>query len=267
MDWNTSALIDPPTLPMMATIYGGPKAGKTELEAAFPGLILMAWEHPGPTLEGRKDVKLTPIIKSFEDGIGFMKWLYKNPGDFRTLGIDTVTKMNKVFETEIIAKYPKDSKGTPASGMGDAASGYGKAYGILSEMHGKIVQACEALRRDKGFNIVFVAHADVHKFTPPDGETYNYYSLDMHEDSEAHYINNSDIIGFLDQKTMTRDGEDGKVKVASTDQRILRVKSSAAYVSGNRYGITDDLVVVKGMNPLAQYLRAERPKDKKEGTF
>jgi len=88
MDWNNIMLMDPPTLPMMATIYGGPKVGKTELEASFPGLIVMAWEHPGPTLEGRKDIKLTPIIKSFEDGLGFLRFLYQNPGDFKTLGID-----------------------------------------------------------------------------------------------------------------------------------------------------------------------------------
>lgn len=267
MDWNTAALITPPSLPMMATIYGGPKVGKTELEASFPELIIMAWEHPGPTISGRADIVMTPIIKSFDDGIGFLRWLYANPGNFKTLGIDTITRMSKVFETEIIAKNPADSKGTPATSMGDAAKGYGKSYAILTEMHSKIVQACEALRRDKGMNIVFVAHSDIHKFSPPDGETYNFFSLDMHEDSEAHYVNNSDVIGYLDQKTMVREGEDGRTKVASTDQRILRVKSSAAYVSGNRYGITEDLIVEKGVNPLAKYLTADRASAKigKEG--
>jgi len=283
MDWNTASLITPPSLPMMATIYGGPKVGKTELEATFPGLIIMAWEHPGPTISGRKDIKITPIItgeeiierdgrkvkviNALEHGLGFLRWLYLNPGEFKTLGIDTITRMSKVFETEIIAKNPSDSKGTPATSMGDAAKGYGKSYAILTEMHSKIVQACEALRRDKGFNIVFVAHADIHKFSPPDGETYNFFSLDMHEDSEAHYVNNSDVIGYLDQKTMVREGEDGRTKVASTDQRILRVKSSAAYVSGNRYGITEDLIVEKGVNPLAKYLIADRATGSREGTF
>ena len=259
MDWNTAALITPPSLPMMATIYGGPKVGKTELEATFPGLIIMAWESPGPTLEGRKDIVMTPLIKTFEDGMSFLRFLYKEPHDFKTLGIDTITRMSKVFETEIIAGDPKKPKG-----MGDAQGGYGKSYGVLSEVHGKIVQACEALRRDRGMNIVFVAHSDVGKFSPPDGETYNVYELDMHEDSASHYLNNSDIIGFLDQKTFTREGEDGKVKVASTDQRILKVRSSAAHVSGNRYGITEDLIVEKGKNPLEQYLRADRASVKRE---
>jgi hypothetical protein len=259
MDWNMAALITPPTLPMMATIYGGPKTGKSELEGSFLGLVIMAWESPGPTLEGRKDIVMTPLIKTFEDGMGFLRFLYKEPHDFKTLGIDTITRMSKVFETEIIANDPKKPKG-----MGDAQGGYGKSYGVLSEMHGKIVQACEALRRDRGMNIVFVAHSDVGKFSPPDGETYNVYELDMHEDSASHYLNNSDIIGFLDQKTLTREGDDGKVKVASTDQRILKVKSSAAHVSGNRYGITEDLIVEKGKNPLEQYLRADRASVKRE---
>jgi len=262
MDWNTAALITPPSLPMMATIYGSHKVGKTELEATFPGLIIMAFESPGPTIAGRQDITMTPIIKSFEDGMGFLRWLYANPGNFKTLGIDTITRMSKVFETEIIASDPKKPQG-----MGAAHGGYGKAYGILSEMHGKIVQACEALRRDKGMNIVFVAHADIGKFSPPDGETYNVYELDMHEDSASHFLNNSDIIGFLDQKTLVREGDDGKMKVSSTDTRILKVKSSAAFVSGNRYGITEDLIVEKGVNPLAQYLTASRVEDKREGTF
>lgn len=260
MDWNTAALITPPSLPMMATIYGSHKVGKTELEASFssgdvtnPDLIIMAFESPGPTIAGRKDIRITPVINKFEDAMSFLRWLYANPGNFKTLGIDTITRMSKVFETEIIASDPKKPQG-----MGAAHGGYGKAYGILSEMHGKIVQACEALRRDKGFNIVFVAHADIGKFSPPDGETYNVYELDMHEDSASHFLNNSDIIGFLDQKTLTREGDDGRIKVASTDQRILKVKSSAAHVSGNRYGITDDLIVEKGVNPLLKYLNADR---------
>ena len=266
MDWNSVALITPPSLPMMCTIYGGPKVGKTQLEATFPGLIVMAWEHPGPTIEGRTDIKMTPIVQSFEDGMGFLRWLYNNPGNFKTLGIDTITAMDEVFQSEIIAIPLKSGK--KAKGLGDALDGWGAGVKALAEMHSKFMNACVALRRDKGFNIVFVAHAEVGKFTPPDSETYNVYRLDMHEDSECHYVNNSDLIGFIDQKTMTREGEDGKVKVASTDQRILTCKSSAAHVSGNRYGITQDIVLEKGKNPLEQYLKADRVSAKiEEGEF
>jgi len=260
MDWSTAALITPPSLPMMATIYGGPKVGKTELEATFPGLIIMAWEHPGPTISGRTDIVMTPIIQNYEDGLSFLRWLYANPGDFKTLGVDTITKMNKVFEAEII-------KNSDAQGMGDALGGYGKAYTALTEMHRKYLLAFEALRRDKGFNIVFVAHAEVGKFNRPDGEPYNYYKVDMNEKSEVHYLNNSDVIGYLDLKVMIKETKDKKIQAVTSNQRVLKVNTSASHVSGNRYGITEDLIVEKGVNPLAQYLTASRVEDKREGTF
>lgn len=258
MGFDQAMLMEPPKLPLAVTVYGGPKVGKTEFEASFsggnaqdPDMIVMCWEHPGPTLQGRRDLRLTPIMKSFEEGMDFLRWLYKNPGSFRKLAVDTITRMSRVYEAEIVAVKNKD--GTTPKGMGDALGGYGKSFNALSEMHGKFVRACEALRVDHGFEIIWNGHSDVQKFSPPDGESYNFYALDMHEDSAAHYINNSDVIAYIDQKTMVREGEDGKMKVASTDQRILRVKASAAYVSGNRFGIVDDIVFEKGKNPLEQY--------------
>jgi len=254
MDWDNALLQEPPSLPMMSLLYGDAKVGKTELAATWPKPIIMAFENPGPTISGRKDLKITPLIYSFDDAIGFLTFLYKTPNHgFETLIIETITKMNKMFETEIITTDPKKS-----NNMGEAWGGYGKAYGILAEMHGRILKACEALRRDRGMNIVFVGHVDISKFSPPDGEGYNIYKLDMHTDSEKHYVNNSDVIGFISQKTMTRKGEDKKTIVASTDQRILTCKSSAAHVSGNRYGIVDDIVLEKGVNPLLKYLNVNR---------
>jgi len=254
MDWDNALLQEPPSLPMMSLLYGDAKVGKTELAATWPKPIIMAFENPGPTISGRKDLKITPLIYSFDDAIGFLTFLYKTPNHgFETLIIETITKMDKMFQTEVIASDPKK-----ASSIMAVHGGFGKGYGIVAEMHGRILKACEALRRDRGMNIVFVAHVDIGKFSPPDGETYNVYRLDMHEDSEKHYVNNSDIIAFLSQKTMTREGEDGKTKVASTDQRILTCKSSAAHVSGNRYGIVDDIVLEKGVNPLLKYLKSER---------
>lgn len=258
MPFDEASLMEPPKLPLCVTVYGGPKVGKSEFEATFsgmdasnPDMIVMCWEHPGPTLAGRKDLRFTPLIKSFEQGMDFLKWLYVNPGNYKKLAVDTITRMSRVYESEIVAVKNKD--GSQPRGMADAMGGFGKAYVALAAMHEKFVLACEALRQYKGFEIIWNAHSDVQKFSPPDGETYNYYSLDMHEDSAAHYINNSDIIAYLDQRVIATEGDDGKIKVRSTDQRILRVKASAAYVSGNRYGITDDIVFEKGKNPLDKF--------------
>lgn len=256
MEWSFDSLIEPPTLPQKALIYASPKVGKSELMATYPKTVVMAFENPGPTLAGRKDIKITPLIRSLEDALGFLRFLYKEKHDFKTLGIDTITRASRIFESQIVATPNKD--GIYPKGMGDALGGYGKSFNYLSEMHSKIVLACEALNRDRGMYIVWLAHDTVTKFTPPDSESYNYYSLDMHEDSAAHYINNADVIAYLDMKTIRREGEDGKTKVGTTGDRTMRIKQSPAYVSGNRYGITEDFVFKAGENPLLNYLDASR---------
>jgi hypothetical protein len=71
----------------------------------------------------------------------------------------------------------------------------------------------------------------------------------MQKKSVSHYTDNVDLVGYLKLETHTM-GDGERKKAISDGTRILVTYASASNVSKNRYGITNDLVVMAGQNPL-----------------
>ena len=103
-------------------------------------------------------------------------------------------------------------------------------------------------------NIIFVAHADLENMDLPDQEAYSRYSLRLGKKSIAPYTDDSDLVGFLKLNSFVKGGDGEKNKVVSTGQRLLTTYSIASSVSKNRYGITQDLTVEQGVNPLIDFI-------------
>jgi hypothetical protein len=108
---------------------------------------------------------------------------------------------------------------------------------------------CGALNERKNMHIVFVAHADTETVELPDQDPYNRYSLRLGRKSVAPYVDDSDVVGFLKLLTYTQ-GDGERKKAISDGTRVLVTYATAANVSKNRYGITEDLPVQLGKNPL-----------------
>lgn len=258
MAFNPALIGKPKKLPTAITIYGPPKSGKTELFGEFsgksakePDTMLMLWENPGPTVEGREDIQVTPKFSSYEDSMEFLKWLFENPGTIKKLGVDTITAMYIALEAEVV----RESK---VNSIEEIGGGWGKGVAIVKDRIGKLIRAFEALRELRGIQIIYLGHDKIKTFKRPDGESYNFYGMNMNEECYMLFVNNSDIIAYLDQTTVSVEAKDKHVIVKGTNDRILRVRYAPAYISGNRYGIEDDLKYVKGTNPFSPWLSATR---------
>ena len=106
---------------------------------------------------------------------------------------------------------------------------------------------------DKGINVVFIAHADTETIELPDQDAYQRYSLRLGKKSVAPYVDDSDVVGFIKLETFTM-GDGERKKAISDGTRVLVTYATAANVSKNRYGISEDITVKEGENPLAQYI-------------
>lgn len=258
MAFDPALIGKPKSLPMAVTIYGAPKVGKTKLFSEFssknttePDCFLMLWENPGPTLEGRDDILVSQKLTSFEDGMACLKWVFDNPGAIKKLGCDTITAMYNALEAEVV----RENK---VASIEEVGGGWGKGVAIVKDRIGKLIRAFEALREIRGIQIIYLGHDKIKTFKRPDGESYNFYGMNMNEECYMLFVNNSDIIAYLDQTTVNVEAKDKHVIVKGTNDRVLRVRYAPAYISGNRYGIEDDLKYVEGTNPLAPWLSATR---------
>lgn len=244
--------------PLILTICGDAGSGKTSLAATLPKpFIIRTQGEAVPRDIKNSPAGLAPVgskkTKSGDADIwdeaelfDQLMALLKEDHDYKTLIVDSVTGLESLFVQNVIDVQPARQKSMNAAG-----SGFGSAWDTVVAKHGRVKRAAELLRERKGMNVVFIAHVEINRMDPPEGEAYTKYDLQLHKKTAPIYINNVDIVGFLKQETFVMDG--GKAK--TSDDRILSVRMTPSNVAKNRLGIEKDLTVKKGVNPFAEYMK------------
>jgi hypothetical protein len=232
--------------PCVVTITGDAGVGKTRLAATWPKPIFIRAEDGMKSIPKDKRPPAFPALGGVDDLWEQLKWLLREEHDFKTLVIDSVTQLETMFAEYIVAN---DDKG--ATSLATACGGYGAGYRALGAMHGRQRQAAKLLMERKGMHIVFIAHSDIAKIDPPDGDPYSRYELRLHKLSETHYVDNVDMVAYLRLETFLKGSRDDKLKKAVSDgTRIAICHSGPSQVSKNRFGIDEPVTLEKDVNPF-----------------
>lgn len=233
---------------IICTITGDAGLGKTSLAATFPKPIFIRAEDglQAVPLASRPDA--FPVLSSVDDLWDQLTTLIKEDHNYQTLVIDSVTQLDTLFTNYIVENDPKKPKS-----IVQALGGYGAGFQMLSSLHGRVRKAAGILNERKGMNVVFIAHAETETIELPDQDPYTRYNIRMQKKSVSHFIDNSDLVGFLKLETFTQ-GDGDRKKAISDGTRLLVTYATAANISKNRFGITEDIIVTPNTNPLTQYI-------------
>ena len=243
-------ITQPKDRPVIATLCGDAGMGKTSLAATLPNPIFIRVEDGLQSIPEEIRPDAFPKPKTVGDIQEQIKTLIREEHDYKTLAIDSVTALDTMLITEIVASDPKN----PAT-INQALGGYGAGLAALAAKHHEIRKACGILSEKKNMNIVFISHADTETIDLPDTDSYTRYSLRLNKRSVSPYVDESDLVGFLKLETFTRENDNGQAKAMSDGTRVLVTYATAANISKNRYGITEDITVIKGENPLINYIK------------
>lgn len=243
---DLKSLLSRPTAdaPMM-TIFGEGGTGKTTFAATFPAPVFIRAEDGFDVFAGRKAPNAFPVLKSGEDIFDQLDALIEQDHPFKTLVIDSITSLDKKFESDIVRKDPR------AKSINQAMGGYGAGYSAVAELHSKVKDRCDRLREEKGMTIVFIGHVETENMDLPDEPNYSRYSMRIHKKSIGYYTDFVSLVGLLKLQTIV-DQESGKAK--SFGDRILVVDKRASSITKNRYGLVDDIDVPQGSNPLLEMI-------------
>lgn len=225
----------------MLTIFGEGGTGKTSLAATFPAPVFIRAEDGFDVFAGKKAPNAFPVLKNGEDIFEQLDALLEQEHPFKTLVIDSITSLDKKFESDIVRKD------TRAKSINQAMGGYGAGYSAVAELHSKVKDRCDQLREKKGMTIVFLGHVETETMDLPDEPNYSRYSMRIHKKSIGYYTDFVSLVGLLKLQTIV-DQESGKAK--SFGDRVMIVDKRASSITKNRYGIVDDIDVAEGSNPL-----------------
>lgn len=240
--------------PIVATIVGTAGSGKTSLATTFPNPLVVRTQGEAIPRDIPRDQMpdvLPEELVAADNLWTVLKALREDDHEYKTLVIDSCTGLEQLFVADVLAQDPK------ARGINQALGGYGAGPAAVMACHMRVRRMVEALRKERGMHTLFLAHADIARIDPPDSDGYSQYSLRLPGKSMAPYVDNVDLVGFIKQAVIVR-GDEGQKKAITTGDRVLVTYMTPATVAKNRFGITDDIDVKKGENPLAFLVEARR---------
>lgn len=240
----------PADRPVVVTILGDAGMGKTSLAASFPNPIFIRAEDGLQAVPADIRPDALPVLQSVDDLWEQLQALIVEEHDYKTVVIDSVTALERLFIQHVIDSDPKKPKS-----INQANGGYGAGLSAVATLHQRVRKAAGILNERKGMHVVFIAHAETETLELPDQDPYTRYSLRLGKKSVAPYVDDCDVVGFIRLRTFTM-GDGERKKAISDGTRELVCHATASNVSKNRYGITEPLEVSAGSNPLTSFIRS-----------
>jgi predicted ATPase len=252
--------------PPIVTIVGAPGTGKTTLGALFPNPVFVQAEDGSAVFENwEEDAQPTllpalPKENTFETLKAQLREIVTAEHDFKTLVLDANTSMSRMLEAEI-------AKRDGVASIGDASGGFHKGYTELAQWHAEIIYMCSVIRQKKNMAIVFLAHQGIEKVKqrPDDASQYSVYTLDMHKDSAAMYVSQSDAVIYIKHDEFVQGQETNKRGQVTRYGRLVQSGERKLITSGdgmmgyvsakNRYGMDNEIPLPLGTNPITQFIK------------
>lgn len=244
---------------LICTITGDAGVGKTSLAATFPKPIFIRVEDGLSSIPLDQRPDAFPVIESADDLWEQLRALLKSPHGYKTLVVDSVTALERLFTQAVLELDPGYASGKVKS-LNQALGGYGAGSAAVASMHGRLRKAAGLLNIKRGMHVVFIAHADIESLKLPDQDDFQRWSVRLPSKSQAPYVDDVDAVAFVRLHSFLRSESEGDRKRAySNGDREIVCHATAASVSKNRFGITEPLEFVPGKNPFVGLIPSLSP--------
>lgn len=211
--------------PKIVLVFGADGCGKSTFGSQAPNPIFIGAEDGTSNL----DISRFPQPKTWKDVINYLTILKTENHDYKTVVIDSLDWIEPILHKEICQEYGVNS-------IEKAAGGYGKGYLESLNKWGDFIKCCSELR-EKGLNIILIAHAEVVKFSDPMMQTeYDRYQLKLYKKSAALIREFCDAVLFATYEMFTKkDG--GRTRAFGEGVRVVFTERRPGFDAKNRFGL------------------------------
>ncbi len=219
--------------PPRIVVYGPHGVGKTTFAAQSPNPIVIQTEDGLGTLE----TPAFPLASSLNDVLEAIGTLYNESHDFKSVILDSADWLDSLISATVRANHDEKQLA------------YGKDALLCAESWRVIFDGFNALRNDKGMAVIILAHCEIKRFDPPDGDSFERYQPKLQSRCSALVQEWADAVLFANFRTMVRSESVGKSgqqtvkKALSTGERLLHTGEKPAYLAKNRYSLPDTIAM------------------------
>lgn len=211
--------------PHLAIIYGPDGVGKTTFAAGAPKPLFLGAEDGTNSL----DVARLPGLTSIEKFKEAMQALISEQHNYKTIIIDSLDWL----ETLVWAKVVKDEGKSNIKSIEDF--GYGKGYAYALDEWKQMLPLVAGLR-DKGLNVLVIAHSKIKLFQDPGTpQGYDRYQLKLHDGAAALWREFVDTVLFVNHLTQT--SEEDKKRGFGDGTRVAYTERRPGWDAKNRSGL------------------------------
>jgi len=208
-------------------LYSTHGIGKSTFASQAPNPIFICAEDGLDAL----DVAHFPIATSSADVMEMIQTLYTEEHEYQTVALDTVDWLENLLNSEIESEH--DSK----------ELAYGRAAMYLANKWRDILDGFNALRNDKGMNVILIGHSEIKRFDSPEVDSYDRYQPKLQTRSSAIIQEWADCVFFANYKTVVKKEDLGfnkeRGRAISNGERMIFTQEKPAYLAKNRYSLPD----------------------------
>jgi hypothetical protein len=233
--------------PPILLIYGPEKMGKTTLAAEFPAPVFIQTEDGA---SGTLELDSFGLLGSFGEVLDGLGTLASEDHAFKTVVIDSVSKLEKLVFAEVCERNNWKSIEQP---------GYGKGYVEADYVWNELVEACRYLRDQRQMTVVLIGHSVTDRFDDPETQSYSRYTIDLHKRAMAILTREVDAILLIKRDvTIKTEGAKGagRARADGGDTRWIYCEGRPAFQAGNRFNMPERIMFKRGegYTQLAAYL-------------
>jgi hypothetical protein len=213
-------------------LYGVHGVGKSTFGAMAETPVFITTE------EGTNDIDCDrfPLATTFGDVLTSISALYSEEHGYQTVVIDSLDWLERLIWAEVCAKRGVET-------IEDI--GYAKGYVFALTHWREIFAGLDALRTDRGMQVILIAHAAIEKFANPETDTYDRYVPRLQKLASALVQEWCDEVLFATYRVHTKTQSEGfdrkRTQGIGTGERILRTTERPAHVAKNRLNLPDEL--------------------------
>lgn len=229
-------------MPQRTLIYGPPGLGKTSFACSFESPILLPTEDGSMAI----DVPAFPLLKTYAQVCGAFSALLEQPHDYKTVILDSLDWLEPLVWTHTCAQISEES-GKSITSIEQV--GYGKGY-LEADAHWRNLMGwLDVLRTSRNMSIVTVAHSEVKRHEPPDGEPYDRHQLKLHKRAYPLWTEWSDMVLFSNYRRQAIKTKDGgakgqdKFRAVGSGERVLYTDERPAYTAKNRWSLPHEIYI------------------------